>query len=234
MEKFKAFFNKTFWQGVAVTVLCYIVFEKFGIFSKAIIGFFINVSTTFSDWYYRVLASNVYPNNDSVTVLLLLAIVYFLILFYNDKTNRKQNKIRAQIDNIKAKIDDIENGVNNIDNTSSYQIELSSEEKLSSLNMKLSLSKELSKTQTILVLMYLGIAVLISLYILVQVPLNLTVNDDKSKFKQSIIILLPYIGQDEVNKLNSSWALMTNTADYNKITTQIEEAKKKYLPIQEK
>lgn len=231
MEKFKAFFNKTFWQTLAVSIICYIVFEKFNFVSNAIVDYFISINTSFSNNYYASLAKNNSFEIDiqnSFAVLMLLAM---FVGFKGGKYMRKTNEAKSEIQfileetkkNRKAPNEKEKKAVGN-------NGELDAE----ALNLKrsddLALYRAYYKKIKSGTYLFTGMTCILVLFITINYSINKSKNIAQISFKQKTTILLPYIGQDEVNKFNSSWALMKNAADYDKIITQIEEAKKKYLP----
>jgi len=82
MEKFKAFFNKTFWQSVAGTILFYLIVEKFGVFSNSIVNFYISLNTSFSNSFYASLAKN---NPFEINILVFLVALWFFSMFLGFK-----------------------------------------------------------------------------------------------------------------------------------------------------
>ncbi|MCX6222774.1 MAG: hypothetical protein NTZ69_17545 [Bacteroidia bacterium] len=193
---------------------------------------FLNLSVNFKNTYYTFVSANV-NFTEHVIAILIIAFAAIGCYFVYSYINEAYINVRKMLLESLEKISTARNEFHNKKQEPQPNIDLSDEEFLLELGrVETNVQKKLSKWNNKRYLFngVYALAIVLPVYLLLIVLISNSISNKNLIFKLQTTILLPYIGQDEVNKLNSSWALMRNETDYIKINTQIEEAKKKYLP----
>jgi ABC-type multidrug transport system fused ATPase/permease subunit len=214
--------------SLAVGILLFYIQPILTVLGNAIVNLFLFASESFSDSYYKSIAKNdpyIFEqfNNYFLTIAFFGVFVYMTI-YMRRKRSELKSKIKDRLSEIKELKKKVENGNN--------EKQLGKEEMLSDLNEleiqvslregQLDKKENLFLVSTILVLS-LGVLLFSNFF------MNKNIVDENIQFRNRKVILLPYVDQTEIDKLNSDWTLMKNSEDYDSIMVTLKELEKKYL-----
>lgn len=179
------------------------------IISQGTINLFNSVNSGFSDYYYTSMAKlnpnavNYHIVNYIMCIISILFVGYYLYL--KDKSDileNSLNKITFKINNIESE-------------TNTKTVDLTELKK--SLSIIKSRNSTVGNTYPILLLLSMSFVILIS----INYSILKSISSENAKFNNKIIVISPYVENQEILKIKSDWVRMKNVNDYNKIQDKI-------------
>ena len=200
-----------------------------------------SLSDSFSNQYYRSLALgnlNTFDQSNSSVLIIILSITlysiyFFLLRLYDEVASKAEETLQSYEELIKLKesLDSKkENALNDEKDIDKKRHELISLEEIyeSFGNFK----KEWKKHQRRKRLVYSMVFMVITLYLVyynASYLVNINLNKDYFLFNNRVIALTPYIGREEIDKLNSEWARMREHSDFIDINNKLSEAENNFF-----
>ncbi|MBD0403650.1 hypothetical protein [Flammeovirga sp. EKP202] len=185
-----------------------------------VVDFLIFTSDSFSESYYGSIAfNNPFLFDDFNSYILTIGtVLFFLELLKNflERRNKLITKATSNLDRIRSLKEKIKEEKKEIDK-SIVQQELE-ELETSTENLSLVLEKKSNKFLTLTILISFMVILLFSNY-----ALNKSITKENVSFRNKMIVLLPIIGEKNVNLLKAEWTQMNNSNDYKSIMTKIEK-----------
>lgn len=173
---------------------------------------FIFMSSSFSNFYYTKVALNDPNLLSDLTAYVSIVILIFLLAFQ-----------LISIKSIEWRRKNRETGVTALKIT-----EKNVQKELQSKDFSCKIIRLSNRIRRLSIMLYINITFII-IILLGQYILCKTIMDENTKFHHKTVILLPYIGTEELNKLKSEWALMQTADDYDKIIDTINTLEQTYL-----
>ncbi|GEM_PF-2788835 len=182
---------------------------------RFLIELLISVSKNFSDFYYSEVAINNTSILNALSGSMILGVFVLIIFFAGYYLLMEKREVER---NFKLEELDEKNDV---------------EKKRVSIKEKMDNIRKNARRRVgyvnLIIKAYIIFTSLFVLYSLVRIGLSTSVESQNILFMNKTEILLPYVGQEEINKLKSSWRLMENSEDFDQIQKYIEDKKNEFI-----
>lgn len=187
---------------------------------ELIVDFFVMSSDNFSQMYYETMAKNdtssfISLNNYFLTLAFATASIIGILYIKRKKIDvlqRVKNQL-SDIDRLKSKLDEDE--TNNEMTDEDIRSELADVEQ-SVIESQKKLEKRDFGFTIISIITPALVVLLLANYVMMR-----SVAQHNVGFRNQMDIILPYVGQDDVNQFRSEWCRMKNSRDFNKIQKEI-------------
>lgn len=195
---------------------------------KVVVNYFNLASDTFSNYYYSIVAENdpyTFEGLTNYLLILLFGIVLLLIyITFSRLIHGQELKIQSRIKEIGRQKKFTEKATKDEGVTDEeFWTNIRKMENISQ-NSLLIIDNNKKRLKLMIIITAVLMIVLLSNY-----AFKITVTTENTKFRNKTIILLPILGQEKINELKSSWALMENSNDYNRIIEEVNRAEKMLL-----
>lgn len=197
-------------------------------FGEAVVDFCIMTSDTFSEMYYESIAindTNAFSALNNYILSLAMGIALLVSVKYIKQ--RKRDLIRkvknqlTEIDKLNSKIDG--------DDTNNQLTEKDIQAELAFLEESVNETQDRLEKRDFRFIILTIITPIFILAMMGNYVMMRSVSIENTSFRNKMDILLPYVGQEKINKLKSQWCLMNNSKDYNAINKEIKSALNEYL-----
>lgn len=187
------------------------------------VEFLLSTSESFSNMYFQSIAKNspfVFDYFNSY-ILIFGSMLFFLFRLEQLKYRRDNLKVR-----VKSNFDRIQNlkkelkGENKIDHKQSLSHQL---EELSKMESTITETANELESRVFSLRAPIIFAYVISLILVSKHIYSTSISEENLSFRNRLIVLLPIIGEQNVNELKSHWAQMKNAKDYDYVIRKIEE-----------
>lgn len=228
MENIKLFYNenkKAIKIGVVVSLISTIILLTITYFFGLIIDWIKLVSPLFSDYYYQSITS--YNESDLLgTQYLFISSIFFYLFF----------KFSSEIsDRMISKIEDCVKLRNDTNELINKDLKIIKENKISetdlnnkAIDLKNKADENILKLKKLIKYFRIFILILFVLvsYLHIKSLFNQILSTENNYFNKKVLIIKPYIEQNEYDIIISEWYQMKNKNDYDKIYNKIKKIEK--------
>lgn len=189
-----------------------------------LISFLLLISDKYNEFYYTLIAKNdpylIVSDTNYMIIFVAFSVYVGIFIYLLDqrkglKKDASENLVK--IKNIKKRITD-----NNVEQDN----DLGEESILSELDKIEVIAEDnvryFEKPNRV-VLTARIVIVLVGILLFSKFAFYQSISDKNVEFRNRTRIILPYIGQEKINRLNSKWAQMKNSEDYEKIINELDE-----------
>jgi hypothetical protein len=229
MVLLKNFYNenkKTIVIGVIVGLIVAIIILAINYIFSYIIDWFILISPFFSDFYYKSISN--YNETDMLNSQYTFISLIFFYVFYKF-TSELSNDVKNKLESYENFISDADNIINKEKNKNevSENDDSSIDEKVIKIKERILLNKnKLIKLKKYVKVFIVSIFIFYT-YLHVQTLYYQIISIECNNFNKKMLIIKPYIVQNEYDIIISDWYQIKNKNDYDKIYNKIKKIETK-------